>query len=477
MKLYWQIIKLLFCKFILRYSNGKVLKNFAEAMGVVYIKLAQILATQNYGEAFSETDRQTLSTLCDQCLPLPFSEIERLLKQAYGEAYAQIFTSIDEVPLGAASVSQVHKAQLVSGETVAIKILRPGITKTIDRELARIRKLMYRFGKLIKFKNYAGGDHALELYLSWIKQETDFQHECQNLQNYQKFVKRANYSVPGTSQIHVPKVYPDLCRDNVIVMEFVAVKTVNQLALTTHNKAKINHAINSYLKLSFEAMLLGRSMSFHGDPHPGNLCIDDAGDIWFLDLGMLCVLDAAETKWCRDFFLAIYTHNDTKVSDLLLQYGHLEGVEKLVFCEECRAYCHDVRNKNITSYFVDMMGICLRHELVPPDFLFSLVKAFLCLNGICKFTDNPLSAPELLQAQAVKYILRRTAEDCRNLLRDGLNTLPQTLFTAPFTMFGQNPPDFFAATQNRDFKHDLQASFDHLHEALALARVSFCNQE
>lgn len=430
MKLYWQVLKLLFRKVILHKSNGVVIKDFAESMGVTYIKLAQILATQNYSDISTESDRKTLAAICDSSRPLKFSEVERILKQTYKTKLSQTFTWVEEKPLGSASVSQVHRARLKSGEEVVLKIRRPNIAKTIDVEIRQIRKLMHRFGRFIQFKNYSGGDHALELYLKWIKQEADFQHELQNLQTYREFAQKINRSVPNVQQIHLPKAYPELCSKDIIVMEFVRAKTINQLPLNPSNKTKIKAAINSYLKLSFEAMLSGGSMAFHGDPHPGNICIDDSGDMWLLDLGMLCTLNPAETKWCRDFFLAIYTGNDAKISQLLLQYGQLNSIESMIFREECRIYCQEVRSKDITNYFVDMMGVCLKHELVPPDFLFSLVKAFLCLNGISNFTGATLSAPELLQAQTSKYMMRRTFTDCAELLKSVVKLLPQTLAQA-----------------------------------------------
>ena len=116
MKLYIQVIKLLFNKFILRKNNGMVIKNFSEKMGVVYIKLAQMLATQNFGNLFTEKDRQMLSSICDNCNPISYDEIEKILKQEYGGNLDNVFSFIEKEPVGSASVSQVHRAILKTGE-------------------------------------------------------------------------------------------------------------------------------------------------------------------------------------------------------------------------------------------------------------------------------------------------------------------------------------------------------------------------
>lgn len=128
-----------------------------------------MLATQNFGNYFTEEDRQMLSSICDNCNPISYDEIEEILKQEYGTNLENIFSFIEKEPVGSASVSQVHRAILKTGEEVAIKIKRRDITRTIDEDIKRIRKIVHRFGKYAKFRNFTGGDHALDLYLVWLK--------------------------------------------------------------------------------------------------------------------------------------------------------------------------------------------------------------------------------------------------------------------------------------------------------------------
>ena len=141
MKLYVQVIKLLFLKFILGKNNGVVIKKFSEKMGIVYIKLSQMLATQNFGNLFTENDRQMLSSICDGCNPILYSEIEEILREEYGKDLENMFRFIEQKPVGSASVSQVHRAILQTGEEVAIKIKRKDVTKTIDKDIKRIREI------------------------------------------------------------------------------------------------------------------------------------------------------------------------------------------------------------------------------------------------------------------------------------------------------------------------------------------------
>lgn len=427
MKLYIEVIKLLIGKFIFKRNNGILIKKFAIKNGIVYIKLAQMLATQNFGNLFTEKDRQMLSSICDDCNPISYNEVERILKKEFGNDLGKVFKCIEEEPVGAASVSQVHKAILKTGEEVAIKIKRRDITKTIEKDLKRIRKIVHRFGKFVNFKNYTGGDYALELYLKWILDETDFVHEKENIKLYQNFADSVNGKISGTKRIKVPKVYEEYCTENVIVMEFINAKTINKTELTSENKERIVTAFNSYLELSFWAMFNDKQIVFHGDPHSGNICIDENGDIVFLDMGLLCVLNDEDAKLCRTFFLAAYSSNYEKLYNLLVSYGNMDSETKKLFKEDCKSYCEERKNKEVTYYFIDMLNICLYYEFVPPDFLFKMAKAFICLNGINNFTNNNTSAKELLQGQTIEFLIKRSLKDCKDIIVDGLWVMPKLL--------------------------------------------------
>lgn len=467
MKLYWEIIKLLFKKYILRKNTGQVVKEFVLSMGIVYIKLAQMLATQNFGNLFTEEDRIMLSSICDDCNPIEYTEIENILRKEYNENIENIFFSIDSKPIGSASVSQVHKGVLRNGDVVAIKVKRKDITNTIEKDIVRIKTLVHRFGKLINFKNILGGDHALELYLKWIKQETDFEQEKKNIELYTDFANNVNGKVSGTKQIKVPKLYKEYCTNNVIVMEFIDLKTINKMELTDEVKKKIVIALNSYIRSSFWAMFNDKQIVFHGDPHSGNVCIDDKGNIYFLDMGLLCVLSEEDAILCRKFFLTAYSGNYKKLYNMLVIYGSMDENQKVLFKNDCKKYCEDVKTKEVTFYFIDMINICLYYDFVPPDFLFSMAKAFICLNGIGKFSGNGVTAKQLLQEQTVEFMMQRSINDIKDIALNGLYTIPN--FFENVVEYGLS--NTVAKLVSSDLKDDLEKSLDHLKEILDVIKL------
>lgn len=427
MKLYYEMIKFTFNKYIKKYDNGRLVKEFCENMGIVYIKLAQMLSAYSFGSVFSEKDRMTLSSVCSGCKYMPFTDVKKILEKEYNCSIDEMFASIDQVPIGSASISQVHKATLKSGETVAIKIKRKGVTQNVEKEIKQIKRLMHTFGKFLKFGNFSGFDRALNLYLDWIYQETNFSYEVNNIKAYTEFVNSVNGKVEGNKLIKLPKAHHDLCTDNVIVMEYIHHKTINNLELNDENNSKIRDALNSYISSSLYAMFNDLKIVFHGDPHSGNIYLDDEGNIGFLDMGLVFELSEEDVKLTKEFFFAAYKRNYKKIYDLLIPYGEMDEETKAKFKQELQKCCDKLINKPATSYFIDVMNICLKYEVCPPNFLFCLAKAFVCLDGINKVSKNELSGVDLLKEQVIEFYIRKSLQDTQSIVINGVKLFPKIL--------------------------------------------------
>lgn len=441
MRLYFYGFLMLIQKFILRRSTGRVVCDFSKRMGVVYIKVAQILAMQNIGNVFTEQDRQQLASVCDQCNPLPFSKIRQKLEQEYHRPLGEIFQSIDEQPLGSASISQVHRAVLKSGEIVAVKVKRSDVTRRIERDVKQIRRLIHRFGRFAKFRNFLGSDKALKYYVDWIYQETDFLKERQNLERYREFTDSVNGRIRGTVKIAAPAVYSDFCTNNIIVMEFIEHPTVNKLELTADNKQKITRAINDYLRLSFYALFHDLPVVFHGDPHGGNIYLDPAGNLGFLDMGLIFEFDAEETDFIRKLFLYSYTKKSDQLVDLLINRSDYTNFNREQLIADISAEVVRLQTIPVTQYFVEMIGVFTKYDIAPPILLFKMAKAFLALFGINNFIENFTDTKELLAAQVFEFYVHRTAEDVRGIFKSGLALAPNFLRTA----ISQGPASGFAS--------------------------------
>lgn len=424
MRLYFYGLIAIMQKIFLRRSTGRVVCDFSKRMGIAYIKVAQILAMQNIGNLFTEQDRLQLSSICDQCNPLPFRKIHQKLEQEYGCPLTEIFQSIDEEPLGAASISQVHRAVLKSGEVVAVKVKRSDVTRRIERDVKQIRRLIHRFGRFARFRNFIGSDKALQYYIDWIYQETDFTNERRNLERYREFAESVNGRIKNANRITVPSAYPALCTPNIIVMEFIASPTVNRLELTAENKQKITRAINDYLKLSFYALFHNLPVVFHGDPHSGNIYLDQAGNLGFLDMGLIFEFDNQETDFIRKLFFYSYTKKPAELVDLLIDRSEYSSFSRSQLITDISAAVERFQHTPVTQYFVEMIAVFTKYDIAPPILLFKMAKAFLALFGINNFIDNLTDTKELLAAQVYEFYITQTVNDVHDIFSSGLALVP-----------------------------------------------------
>lgn len=416
MRLYFYGLIAVIRRFILRQNTGQVICDFAEQMGVVYIKVAQMLAMQNLGELFTESDRERLASICDNCNPVDFREIAEILELEYGRPITEVFQYIDPTPLGSASISQVHRAVLKDGRVVAVKVKRRDIVRKVERDIRQIRRLIHRFGKFAKLRNFIGSDYALNYYTDWIFEETDFRKEQIHLVRYREFAESVNGKVEGTKNILAPKVYRELCTEKIIVMEYIDHPTVNQLPLTPENKTKISEAVNTYLKLSFYALLNGLPVVFHGDPHAGNVYIDKDGNVGFLDMGLIFEFQGDDSKFVQDLFLYSYMNKPEDLLEILLEHSKYQQVDRTALLAGIKRELRRLHSIPVSQFFIEMIGLFTQYDVAPPMLLFEMAKTFVALYGMGNVVGNDISTNELLAEQITEYYIRKAADGVQQAL-------------------------------------------------------------
>ena len=250
MKLIITCIKYFFIAILKRWSLGLYIRKVTESMSIAYIKLAQILSTRS--------DILSKRSINDNCKVLPYCKIEKILKSEYGNDFSKIFKEIDKNPIGSASISQVHRAKLYNGEIVAIKIKRHDVVENVDKDIKfmkNILKVLFLFSKKVR---YLYKSNALDSYFDWIISEIDFENEIKNINNiFDHFnIINSNNNLKNCKNMMSIKCYNEFCTKNVIVMEYVGYKTLNQYDFSKKeiDRVKISIAVNSALRLYFFAL-------------------------------------------------------------------------------------------------------------------------------------------------------------------------------------------------------------------------------
>lgn len=466
MRLYFYGLILIIRKFILRKNTGECVESFVKKMGVVYIKFAQILAMQNIGEIFTENDRIKLSKICDHINPISFKKIKKQIEKEYGSKLEDKFKKVYEEPVGSASISQVHKAILKNGGVVAIKVKRKDVAKKVERDIKQIRKLIHRFGRFFHLKNYLGSDAALNLYLEWITEEIDFNLEKKNIIEYHRFAKSVNGKIKGAKDIVIPKVYKKLCTKNILVMEFIFSKTINQTNLTQYNRKRISDSLNDYVQLSFYALFHDMPVTFHGDPHGGNIYIDKNGNIGFLDMGLIFTFSKEEVNFIRNLFLYAYTCNAEKLTELLMRESTQKNVDIISLKEEIEMQCRKLKTIPVTEFYMNMIFSFTKFNVEPPTMLYKMAKAFVSLYGMNNFLENKASTEKLLLNQIVDFYVNRSMNDVKEVMTKGISIFPNFLKTALEKGFAKSISDQVVSLC--DLGKDINLSMNHFEEVLSL---------
>ena len=224
-------------------------------------------------EGMPEPMRQALATLRSDAPPMPsdlaLTEIERSL----GRPLHEIFVHIDETPLAAASIGQVHRATTVDGREVAVKVQYPGIARAIAADLDNTERLAMLLGLV-----YPGLDpgELVEELRERINEELDYEHEARNQKIFADFYT-------GHPHIWVPAVHDDLTTTNVLTTEFVPGRAFESVYdADEEERQRVAEVVYRFVFRS-----LNRQYVFNGDPHPGNYLIADDGRVAFLDFGLV----------------------------------------------------------------------------------------------------------------------------------------------------------------------------------------------
>jgi predicted unusual protein kinase regulating ubiquinone biosynthesis (AarF/ABC1/UbiB family) len=276
------------------------------------MKVGQVLSTIDFTalpEDERENFKQTLAALRDDVPPLPFREVEKLLRSELGERPSEVFAEFDEDAFAAASIGQVHRAVTRDGQPVAVKVQYPGVAEAVDTDLRNLTLLLPLVRRL------APGLDVKALYAELrerIAEELDYELEAQN----QRAVARAHRGHPFA---FVPAVHTDLSSRRVLVTDLIEGERFEAV------KARDAATRDRFGEIVFRFYygLVHHTGRVSGDPHPGNYLLLSDGRVGFLDFGLMRVIDRDYIDREAQVAVAVEQGDDTTVHALLSELGYL----------------------------------------------------------------------------------------------------------------------------------------------------------
>jgi ubiquinone biosynthesis protein len=409
-------------------SRGERLRLALEELGPIFIKLGQALSTRR--DLLPHDIAEELARLQDRVPPFDGALARDIVERAYGKPITDTFASFDEKPLAAASIAQVHVATLREGTEVIVKVLRPGMREIIHRDL----EVMHALAGLAKRNSTEARrlrvDEIVDEYEKTIFDELDLMREAANASQL-----RRNFE--GSPLLHVPAVYWDHCRVNVMVMERIRGVTISDMATLRAIGTNIPMLAENGVKIFFTQVF--RHNFFHADMHPGNIfvLVDDPARPRYaaVDFGIVGTLDLRDMHYLAENFLAVFDRNYRRVAELHVESGWVPPTTRVDEMESAiRTVLEPIFNRPLKdisfgTILLRLFDISRRFDMRIQPQLILLQKTLLNIEGLGRDLY-----PELDIWQTAAPILRewmRERLSPRTQLRHVREHLPALVEVAP----------------------------------------------
>ncbi|MDS0138678.1 MULTISPECIES: AarF/UbiB family protein [unclassified Amycolatopsis] len=283
---------------------ARSLRRALEEGGVTFVKLGQLLSTR--ADLLPPMFADELGRLQDQVAPARADTVRALLADELGGSPDDVFAEFDPEPLAAASVAQVYRAKLRSGEDVVVKVQRPGVREQAERDIAIVRRVAAALEDRADWARSLGVAELADGFAAALAEELDFTIEARNI---------TAVAATGSPDVVLPKVHKGLSTDRVLVMSRLDGKPLT--AAKDLPAAERRRLARSLLRCLLDQVMLGGV--FHADPHPGNLMLLGDGRLGLLDFGSVGRLDAGLRGGLQNLLLALDRGDPAGLRDGLLE--------------------------------------------------------------------------------------------------------------------------------------------------------------
>lgn len=377
LKRLWQIARIANQFDVIHGLTPVKMRLMLEALGPTFVKVGQILSMRS--EILPQAFCDELAKLRADADPMPYQTVLETLSSEYGRPIGEIFEHIDPTPLGSASLAQVHRATLLTGEDVAVKVQRPGVRETMAQDVSIMRSIARLATRVMPSAQVVDLGGVVEELWDTFESETDFLVEARNLAEFKRFCQPYVY-------MDCPKPYMDLCTEHVVVMDYVegiSVSHPEQLIAAGYDLKEIG----TKLVDNYATQVLDDGF-FHADPHPGNIIIA-GGQIVLIDLGMTGRLNAKTRSVLKQMIFAVAKQDSPALADGLLRFAGTESDASdypalLADLDTIVAEYGtvDLKELDLAAFVTALTQLAQRHGIEVPSTVTTVARALVTLEGL-----------------------------------------------------------------------------------------------
>ena len=375
------------------------LRLMLQELGTTFIKLGQLLSTRP--DIVGENIANELANLQDDNPAISYEQVKEIVERELDGNIDELFEDFSHEHLATASIGQVHEAKLNTGERVAVKIQKEGITDKIDLDIRIMKYVANRADKWnadLRKLNLPG---IMEEFDRSIHKEIDYNNEFMNM-------KRIELNFAENPEIHIPETYAEYCTSKVLTMEFIDGAKLNDVYESEGDefdkKLLAKNIVDSYLQQIFIDGF------FHGDPHPGNIMILENNVICYLDLGMMGFFDEEFKKNLSELMILLV---DQDVDGLINQFMYMDILDYDI---ETRALKRDL-NDLFGRYFGveldrfdgildELLKLMQDYGVILPNEFVTMARGIALVEAIAENLD-----PEIDLFASIKPIAKQIARE------------------------------------------------------------------
>jgi len=395
-----------------------------EELGPSFIKFGQILSTRpdiiprEYVKAFD--------SLLDQVPPFPSEQARQIIEAELQSPLRELVAEFQDTPLAAASIAQVHRATLWSGEEVVFKVRRPGIGEIIKQDVDILHRLADLIKRYVPDLAFLNAPALVEEFEHAVLDEMDFLREAENATRF-----RANFE--GNQDLRIPKVFLDLTTEQVLVMEYLEGIRIDDLDRLREAGQDLNKVAQRGSDVLFKMVLMDGF--FHADPHPGNLLVLNNGQLGFVDFGVVGRIGEDLLDAMASTFVALLSRDYDALARQSVNLGFVpDNVDIEKYRKEMRADLENTIEPLVgrklsqippAVYVERIMGLALKHHLRLPRELFLVGKCLVMFESLFRRLSPELDFFAVARPYARRLITQRSliGTFTRKLRREAMDLL------------------------------------------------------
>lgn len=401
-------------------SFGARLTSCLERLGPIYIKFGQTLSSRP--DLIGEAVAGNLKYLQDQ-LPYFSSEIaKQIIHSSLGYHVGDLFTSFEDIPVAAASIAQVHKAKLNTGEVVAVKILRPEIHKTYAEDIRLLYFLARIIPKLFPKLKRLRFTEIVDIFKNTMVVELDLRLEAAAASEIADNFKR-------DLNLYIPTIYWDMTDKQVMVTEWI-----DGISVYDTDKLLAANLVPREISKKFAILFFNQAYRdgfFHADLHPGNILVRADGSIALIDFGIMGRMAECDRLAISEILFSFLNRDYKRVADIHLKVGYVPKNCNLdLFAQSCRAVSEPImslqpKKISIGKLLTQLFKIIEDFGMQPQPQLILLHKTMIVVEGIGRSLDPETNMWQLAEPWIKKWAAKNLTPEAKilRLAKRAINNL------------------------------------------------------